>query len=52
MGAAMRRLDWARTPLGAVGKWPASLRAAARLNSFPRSTVTTWPPRFANNAVT
>jgi signal transduction histidine kinase/ActR/RegA family two-component response regulator len=31
MGAAMRQLDWARTPLGAVGKWPASLRSAVSL---------------------
>jgi signal transduction histidine kinase/CheY-like chemotaxis protein len=31
MGAAMRRLDWARTPVGAVGKWPARLRAAVSL---------------------
>ena len=30
MGAAMRRLDWARNPLGAVGKWPSSLRAAVK----------------------
>ena len=31
MGAAMRGLDWARTPVGAVGTWPASLRAAVSI---------------------
>jgi len=31
MGAAMRRLDWASTPVGPVGTWPESLRAAVSL---------------------
>src|SRR5204862_4946917 len=31
MGAAMRQLDWAGTPVGPVGTWPASLRAAVSL---------------------
>jgi signal transduction histidine kinase/ActR/RegA family two-component response regulator len=31
MGALMRRLDWAATPLGAPATWPASLRGAVTL---------------------
>jgi signal transduction histidine kinase/ActR/RegA family two-component response regulator len=31
MGALMRRLDWATTPVGPVGTWPTGLRAAVSL---------------------
>ena len=31
MGATLRALDWSRTPVGAVGTWPTSLRAAVSL---------------------
>jgi signal transduction histidine kinase/ActR/RegA family two-component response regulator len=31
MGALMRRLDWAATPLGAVSGWPPNLRAVVTL---------------------
>ncbi len=38
MGALMRSMDWARTPLGPVTKWPQSLRTSVSIclgTSFP-----------------
>jgi signal transduction histidine kinase len=38
MGSLMRSIDWARTPLGPVAKWPASLRTMVTVvlgNRFP-----------------
>src|SRR4051812_31846079 len=31
MGAAMREIDWSRTPVGAIGQWPQSLRTAVSI---------------------
>ena len=31
MGARMRALDWARTPLGAAANWPQSLKTVVRV---------------------
>src|SRR5580704_18171286 len=38
MGALMRSIDWAATPLGPIAKWPASLRTMVTVvlgNRFP-----------------
>ncbi|AGL18915.1 SpoIIE family protein phosphatase [Actinoplanes sp. N902-109] len=46
-GRLMAGLDWARTPLGAVGQWPQSLRAAVRIvlsSRYPMLLL--WGPQY------
>ncbi|NMO14342.1 response regulator [Pyxidicoccus fallax] len=42
MGALMRSIDWARTPLGAVETWPTSLRTALGLVLGGRFPMLLW----------
>jgi PAS domain S-box-containing protein len=47
MGALMRSVDWAKTPLGAVSTWSQALQATVRLllrNRFP--LLLWWGPKF------
>ena len=47
MGALMRSVDWAATPLGPLGAWPQSLRSAVSIclgSRFP--IVLYWGPRY------
>ncbi len=47
MGALMRSVDWARTPVGAVETWPQSLRTAVSIlleSRFPMYLA--WGPSF------
>ena len=47
MGALMRSIDWAATPVGEVSQWPQSLRTAIRImldSSF--AMVVAWGPEF------
>jgi signal transduction histidine kinase/FixJ family two-component response regulator len=48
MGARMRALDWSRTPLGPVARWPQPLKVAVALclrSRFPMAIF--WGPEFA-----
>jgi signal transduction histidine kinase/FixJ family two-component response regulator len=53
-GRLMAALDWADTPVGPVGSWPAGLRSAVRTVLASRlPTVLTWGPenlQFYNDA--
>lgn len=42
MGALMRAFDWARTPLGPVESWPASLRTAVTILLSTRHPMFLW----------
>lgn len=42
MGALMRRLDWAATPIGAVDQWPQSLRTAVSICLNSRFPMVIW----------
>ena len=42
MGALMRAFDWARTPLGAVETWPASLRTSVSTLLTTRHPMFLW----------
>lgn len=47
LGALMRTMDWARTPLGAVAEWPQSLRTSVSIclgTSFPMMIA--WGPEL------
>ncbi|MBN8228759.1 response regulator [Corallococcus macrosporus] len=47
MGALMRSIDWTRTPVGAPGTWPQSLRTAVSIlleSRFPMYIA--WGPRM------
>ena len=47
MGALMRRMDWARTPLGPVDSWPQSLKTSVSIclaSRFP--IVLYWGPEY------
>jgi signal transduction histidine kinase len=47
MGALMRSIDWAKTPLGPVDRWPQALRTTVGLllrNRFPM--LLWWGPKF------
>ena len=49
MGALMRRMDWAQTPLGPVESWPPTLRTMTRFllaNRFP--LLLWWGPEFCS----
>jgi len=47
MGALMRALDWASTPLGPVGTWPQSLRTAvSMLLDSKFGMFIAWGPRY------
>lgn len=41
----IRRYDWAATPLGAIGEWPASLKALVELMlASPQAVLIAWGP--------
>jgi len=42
MGERMRQLDWATTPLGPTGRWPASLKTAVRTMLAARQPMFIW----------
>src|SRR5215813_13524913 len=42
LGALMRRIDWARTPLGPVESWPQSLRTCVRIVLTSRQPMFVW----------
>jgi len=42
MGALIRELDWAATPIGAVGSWPQSLRTAVSICLSSRFPILIW----------
>ncbi|MGH9619931.1 MAG: sensor histidine kinase, partial [Bryobacteraceae bacterium] len=42
LGALMRAFDWERTPLGAPGKWPHSLKTAVRILLTSRQPMFVW----------
>jgi PAS domain S-box-containing protein len=47
MGARMRALDWSRTPIGPVERWPQSLRTSVSIclaSQFPLAVL--WGPDF------
>src|SRR5688572_9295080 len=47
MGARMRAMDWAATPLGAAGTWPQSLRSTvSMLLPSKAQIVVFWGPQF------
>jgi PAS domain S-box-containing protein len=54
MGAAMRALDWAHTPVGPVDRWPQSLKTVVRLMLDSRYAMWLgWGPQltfFCNDA--
>jgi PAS domain S-box-containing protein len=54
MGARMRALDWARTPLGAAANWPQSLKTVVRMMLDSRYAMwMLWGPEltfFCNDA--
>ncbi len=48
MGARMRAMDWAATPLGAAATWPQSLRSTvSMLLPSKAQIVAFWGPQFA-----
>lgn len=47
MGALLRSIDWARTPVGPVGGWPQSLRSLlSLLLASPSPVFLWWGPEF------
>jgi signal transduction histidine kinase len=42
MGARMRAMDWAATPLGPVERWPQSLKTAIRIMLTSRQAMFVW----------
>ena len=47
MGARMRDLDWSKTPLGAVTRWPQSLRSTvSMLLPSKAQIILFWGPQF------
>src|SRR5687768_11837342 len=42
MGERVRAFDWASTPLGAPGTWPAQLKTAVRLLLSTRQPMLLW----------
>jgi PAS domain S-box-containing protein len=47
MGRRMRAADWSRTPLGAIDRWPVSLRTAVRIVLTARQPmILFWGERF------
>jgi PAS domain-containing protein len=42
MGGRMRALDWSRTPLGPVARWPHSLKACVRIVLTSRQPMFVW----------
>src|SRR5262245_659563 len=47
MGARIQSFDWSSTPLGPIGGWPSSLRAAVRLCLFSRFQLAIyWGPEL------
>jgi signal transduction histidine kinase len=42
LGARMRAIDWARTPLGAVDSWPHSLRTCVRIILTSQQPMFVW----------
>lgn len=42
MGALMRAFDWSQTPIGAVSRWPQSLRTAVRIILNSRYAMFVW----------
>ncbi len=42
MGARMREVDWARTPLGPAEQWPQSLKTAVRIMLTSRQPMFVW----------
>src|SRR3954465_5500177 len=42
MGAAIRALDWARTPIGPLASWPPELRAAVDICLSSRFPILLW----------
>jgi PAS domain S-box-containing protein len=47
MGARMRALDWSRTPVGPVERWPQSLKTAVRIMLDSRYAMWMgWGPEF------
>jgi PAS domain S-box-containing protein len=48
MGAAMRRFDWSRSPLGPPERWPQSLRTAANMMlNTQQPMFIAWGPELA-----
>src|SRR5882672_6255818 len=47
LGALMRAMDWSRTPLGPVERWPQSLRTSVSIMlSSGFAVVVAWGPEF------
>ena len=47
MGARMRRFDWAKSPLGAPGEWPQSLKTIVRMMLDSRYAMwMLWGPEY------
>src|SRR4051812_35990526 len=42
MGARMRAIDWASTPLGPVSHWPQALKTAVRIMLTSRQPMFVW----------
>jgi hypothetical protein len=42
MGARMREMDWAKTPLGSPTQWPQSLKTAVRIMLTSRQAMFVW----------
>jgi len=42
MGAAMRAVDWSRTPLGPVESWPQALKTSVRIMLTSRQPMFVW----------
>ncbi|HSU82728.1 MAG TPA: PAS domain-containing protein, partial [Thermoanaerobaculia bacterium] len=42
MGALMRSIDWARTPLGPIERWPQSLRTSISICLSSRFPILVW----------
>src|SRR5688572_6751076 len=42
LGARMRAIDWASTPLGPVASWPQSLKTAVRIMLTSRQPMFVW----------
>ena len=47
MGARVRALDWSRTPLGPIGRWPQSLRTPlSMMLSSKAQIILFWGPEY------
>src|SRR5262245_51510284 len=47
MGARVRALDWSRTPLGPMGRWPQSLRTPlSMMLSSKAQIILFWGPEY------